>query len=145
MHALGGREVKANFSFVCMCLGVALAKANDTTREDRADLAAPLLRTETLRGKGIGQLHEPWANLIRSALKHHGAEGMLSKIRWLSQSCGKESRTAKIRVFQWESDFAVRARLGSLFSAAELSRYELKQSECFLLWRARSQTCGAGK
>ena len=57
MHALGGREVKANFSFFCMCLDVALAEADDAAREDRADLAPPLARAEMVRVNGIGHLH----------------------------------------------------------------------------------------
>ena len=41
MTAPVGREVKVTFSFVCMCLGVAPAEADDAAREDGADFATP--------------------------------------------------------------------------------------------------------
>ena len=67
MHALGGREVKANFSFFCMCLGVALAEADDAAREDRADFSAALSRREVVRMEWIGHSHgegsQQWLHL----------------------------------------------------------------------------------
>ncbi|WP_083660132.1 hypothetical protein [Acuticoccus yangtzensis] len=57
MHALDGRQVKANFSLFCMCLGVTLTEADDAAREDRADFSAALSRREVVRMGWIGHSH----------------------------------------------------------------------------------------